>query len=132
MSAPARHEGPVKTRAAQIADFADHREPASVWPFMCRMLITPTRVASIAAALCFCLASQANAAPAPGAGGESADEQAKVSQDVYVFGIGDKLEGEVLGPTGTHVTRRPGQRHPSLIKLRVAFTDRLAQHTRDM
>ncbi len=71
----------------------------------------------------------AHAAPAPN---DDADQSARIDDQTYIFVEGDELDGEVLRPIGTHVQRRPGTRHPSLIKLRVSFSDRLEHHTRDM
>lgn len=93
------------------------------------------KISALGVGLCM-IASTALAAPSPGTAPdpdrESADAQARVAADRYVFVEGDTLDGEVLGPTGTHVQRRPGMKHPSLIQLRVAFTDKLVRQTRDM
>ena len=67
-------------------------------------------------------------APAPNA--ESADEQARVASDEYIFEIGDSLEGKNIGPTGTHVRSHVNKTYPSMVLIRASFVDRLHEHVK--
>jgi hypothetical protein len=69
-------------------------------------------------------------APAPDA--ESADEQARVASDEYIFEIGDSLEGKKIGPTGTHIRSHVNKTYPSMVLIRASFVDRLNEQARDM
>jgi hypothetical protein len=72
-------------------------------------------------------------APAPTpAADESADEQARVGDREYNFGIGDTLEGDNIGPMDTHIRAQVNKTFPSMVLIRASFVDRIHDQAKEM